>query len=240
MTNIYRELIGGVSSSEETSSEDIKMTDIDKNPSISMKQRIIKSFTNLEGKNCVLGIFLVATILTIFELVFFYQIVAPGVISKMNNNMSKLGDNLSTLISDKDMSGMDKYLDKLSPTQKSYIDNAKSMIFNKVSYLTGILKTLSIREGLLSSKINTTTKIHGSILVIMLSLFCAAMAFLIYKQAINEDSPNMLKNTGLTAILTVIILIVFQYWFYLYGLKYKYPVENEQLNVLVMERINTN
>ena len=66
------------------------------------------------------------------------------------------------------------------------------------------------------------------------------MAFLIYKQAINEDSPNMLKNTGLTAILTVLILIVFQYWFYLYGLKYKYPVENEQLKVLVMERINTN
>jgi len=138
------------------------------------------------------------------------------------------------------MSGMNKYIDKLSPTQKSYIDNAKSMIFNKVSYLTDILKTLSVREGLLSSKINTTTKIHGSILVIMLSLFCAAMAFLIYKQAINENSPNMLKNTGLTAILTVLILIVFQYWFYLYGLKYKYPVENEQLKVLVMERINTN
>ena len=74
----------------------------------------------------------------------------------------------------------------------------------------------------------------------MLSLFCAFLVYSINNQAKKENIPNMLKNTGLTAMLTVLILIIFQYWFYLYGLQFKYPTENEQLKVLVMERINTN
>lgn len=240
MKNFLKEFNGGASSKEETSSEDIKMSDIDKIKSMSKKQRIINAFTNLEGKNCILGIFAVATVLTIFELIFFYQVVAPGVILKMNKNIKKLGENISKIFLDKDMSGVSKYLDQLNPSQKNYVENIKSVIFNKLSYLTDIFKTLSVREGILSSKINNTTKIHGSIIVIMLFLFCAILSYLIFNEAKKENKPNMLKNTGKTALLTVLILIVFQYWFYLYGLQFKYPVEDEQLKVLVMERINTN
>ena len=57
----------------------------------------IASLKDIDGKRGIFTILLTALILTIFEIVFFYKIVAPGVQQQMDSNLN----NISKIISNK-------------------------------------------------------------------------------------------------------------------------------------------
>jgi len=59
---------------------------------------IISCLKTIEGKKGIFSILLIATILTIYEIIFFYKIVAPDINNIMNNNLNDLSKEIYSSI----------------------------------------------------------------------------------------------------------------------------------------------
>jgi len=150
-----------------------------------------------------LSIVLTAVILTAFELVFFYIIVAPGVITQMENGIQKGS----------------KKIAKDATKNKELASIINATVFNDNT--AAALTTISEREDQLIEKINFYTQGTGLIILLFLSLI---ISYFIVK--INRSSKVGSKgfNVALwTSAVTVTSLIAFQAYFYKFGLKYNYP-----------------
>ena len=83
------------------------------------------NLTSLDGKRGIFNIILTATILTIFELVFFYNVVSPGVNQQINTGLEKV----SKIISDKihtEVHNIAQDIDKKKIDQNEKVDSSKN------------------------------------------------------------------------------------------------------------------
>ena len=163
------------------------------------------------------SILFAATILTIFEIVFFYIIIAPGVKGTMNENLNKL---------------VNVFSNKLNKVGESSMEGKilTSSIFN--SKLGNMFKVFRIREDKLVNKINMYTIYTGIIILV-------SLVITVYSLYRSLDTGTA-KTPTIFAIFTVICLIIFQIFFYFYGLKYKYPGSegSEELIKFIYDNLN--
>lgn len=178
--------------------------------------------SSIKGKKGLFTVVLTAIILTIYEIIFFYNVVVPGVEDEMNANIKKVGKHIAHEINERN-----QILQKQNGVTDVTVAQRTRVIFNDIN--KGILKTMAEREKILTCVINKYTMYTGVIIVLILMM----ILYLLWSNIKNtntNDNTNMTDAT-LTALFTVIILIAFQVLFYFYGKQYKYPgiVGNEEL-----------
>ena len=186
----------------------------------------MENFRSLDGQRGLFSLILTATILTVFEIVFFYKIVAPGVIQNMNNGLNNVGKVIGTKL--------DETTDKIEentkdPLQKVII--SKIIDFISSGNSSAILSTFASREKKLTDDINLYTKKTG---ILIISLLCLLLFFIYNNIKGLSKQEGQVVGLGVpvkTALLTVFILIAFQTLFYFFGQKFRYPgtMGNEEL-----------
>lgn len=183
------------------------------------------NLTSLDGRRGIFSIILTATILTLFEIVFFYSIVVPGVTEQMNVGLTKVSGLISNSIKDETEKVSQNKM--MKPVLQRAVFNDKTL---------NVMQTLSDRESKLVNKVNMYTKVTGFVLVAILCVILLGL----YK-SIESESPS---NLGLdvpiqTAGFIVAILISFQVMFYFMGLRYWYPgsLGDEELIYIMSKNI---
>ena len=189
------------------------------------------NLTSLDGKRGCFSIILIATILTLFEIAFFYLNIAPSINTTFNDGIEKIAKNINLMYTDIQNKSIKKNKSNI------YVYSILSQLFsnNKVN---GIIQMLKSREKTLVDSNNRYVAFTGLIIMILL------IVLLFYiKNTIKSDrnlgyeSGNPLQNSryiksrgtdiGLnvpiwTAMFSVIIIIGFQIMFYFFGLQYKF------------------
>lgn len=223
---------------------------------------IIKCLKTVEGKKGIFSILLIATILTVFEIVFFYNIITPSINEKMNTNLDAISKKLFININEAkynenniNKQEISKVLDTL------YKDDKKGNLFTLISNIdenntdiakTGIMKivfndkikailnTFSDREKNLTKHINKYTMLSGLLLLTFLIVLMILIWKNIKKSELGLNENYKMSTSILTALFTVFILISFQILFFFFGKKYYYPgsLGNEELTSLLLKRIN--
>ena len=120
-----------------------------------------KDLFSLGGRLNIFSIFLTATILTIFEIIFFYNVVVPDVNNTLNYKLKLLEEKITNLSQE----NKDKLL-KLFDTQliENYTKDNNNTIDN-------IFSVLIEREKLLIEKNNSNTIIVSITILLFLTLF---------------------------------------------------------------------
>lgn len=100
---------------------------------------------------------------------------------------------------------------------------------NKDNLFTDLLKVFDIREQRLHKQINTYTLVTAGILIF--SLIYAILR--IYKRV------NITPDVWTTIIVTIALILIFQYLFYIYGLNYKYidSISEDELKYYIINEI---
>jgi uncharacterized membrane protein len=178
---------------------------------------------SIKGKKGMFSIILTATILTIFEIVFFYNIVAPNVNNQMDNTLKKIGQQIAEKIN----TSTNK-LKKQNVLADIMISEGTGLVINNVN--DNVLMTSAEREHKLVTKINNYTMYTGVIIIIVLLI----LLYLLWNSIKSDPRLGNIINitfvedsdmteSVLTAIFTVVILISFQILFYFFGQQFKYP-----------------
>jgi hypothetical protein len=196
---------------------------------------IVNSLGSVKGMKGVFTIVLTATILTIFELVFFYNIIVPTVEDEMDTNIKRVGAQIAANLNE-----TTKAYQMQSPISDVLATRAMRYTFNETN--AGILDTTAAREKILIDEINRYTIYTGVIIMLVLAI----VLYIIWRKIVstvekgeNEgENANMLDAT-LSAVITVGVLIGFQILFYFYGKKYRYPgtAGNEELMWVIIDSI---
>lgn len=196
---------------------------------------IVNSLGSVKGMKGVFTIVLTATILTIFELVFFYNIIVPTVEEEMNTNIRRVGEQIATNLNEKARAYQIQ-----SPVSDVLATRAMRYAFNETN--AGILDTTAAREKILIDQINQYTIYTGVIIMLVLAI----VLYIIWRKIVSTvekgdsegETANMLDAT-LSAVITVGVLIGFQILFYFYGKKYRYPgtAGNEELMWVIIDSI---
>jgi hypothetical protein len=168
----------------------------------------INNLTSPDGLRGMFNIFLTATILTIFEIIFFYKIVVPGVENSMENGIKKVGKIIAKMINNRESTS----------SESDILLNQLINIFKENN--NPIPKTFASREYLITNKINNYTKITGIIIIIIL---VSLLVGIYYNLKNKTNGDTQLVTPILTSILTIIVLISFQIMFYFFSLKFNYP-----------------
>lgn len=206
---------------------------------------ILKDPKILEG---VFGVFLVATIMTLAEIVLFFFIIKNDIVSKFSSVGSNLADTLKEQLNDKT-----KNLQN-DPTIQDVLNRFKALDIEKLSNQASLNKSifdLSIISTLLTSLqdvdgntkmsnipfirntlnflVETETKglesiqqnsIEASVVLVIILL--AILIYLYY--LVSQNGGKISYATYIFAFLTVGILASFQvYFYYNVGSKYNYP-----------------
>ena len=188
-----------------------------------------KELFSIKGKKGVFTILMTATVLIIFEIIFFYKIVAPNVENEMKHNIKIVARDMASTINEKN-----KTIQNKSPIADVVIAQTTDIVFSDVS--KGVLKTLENREKILIDDINNYTIYTGVILVLTMAIFL----FIIWNSIQTDTSVETgttvetgsdkgdhhntdMTTATLTAMMTVGVLIGFQVLFYFFGKEYRYP-----------------
>jgi len=190
----------------------------------------LNNLAHVDGKRGIFSIVLIATVLTIFEIIFFYMVVAPGVDASMNSQLDKIGKNLVQGSNEKALK-----LQKKHTVADAIIPEINDTVFNE--NIRGIFATFSEREKLLTDKINWYTKATGVLIILILM----TVLYLLYSSIKSEvGAGNIgLKNPTYTALFTVTILIAFQILFFNFSQVYKFPgtFGTEELTNVMIEAV---
>ena len=182
------------------------------------------------GMKAIYTILIVATILTVFEIVFFYLIVSPGVVETMEEQIGNIGVTYADTINEKA-----KELQQKGILMNAGIPFAIDSIFNEDNQ--NIFTTLSNRENILVNKINSYTKYTGLLIIFIL----LTLLLLVYNYIESQEGSNLdLSTENYTAVFTVFCLISFQVLFYFFGQNFKYPVGPNELLLVILDAINVN
>jgi len=189
-----------------------------------------ESLTSLDGKRGCFCIILVATILTIFEIAFFYLVVVPNINFQFNNGISTISKSIAN---------------KVNLLKLKYIKDHKlysyvlGLVNSKIDTvpLKSYLHTLNEREKIIINKNNRYVAFTGLAIITVLILLLIKIKNNIYKNTEyikkNEDErKGVLTSPIWTAVFTVIILISFQIRFYFFSQEYKFlgtGIDNEHL-----------
>ena len=192
----------------------------------------LNNLAHVDGKRGIFTIVLTATILTIFEIVFFYMVVAPGVNTSMNRQLDNIGKNLVEGTNEKALKLQKKY-----PIADAIIPEVNETVFNES--IRGIFATFAEREKLLTDKINWYTKVTGVLIILILM----TVLYLLYSSIKSEvgNGDIGLKDPTYTALFTVLMLIAFQILFFNFSQVYKFPgtFGTEELQNVMIGAIKT-
>lgn len=214
------------------------------------KEFLITIRSNNGLRVCFISIF-VATILTIYEIILFYAFVVPSINNEINKSIEMISNQLKQQIDIKfkiepetlinilynmnltiplktfpyDYSMFFDYLhnnyyNSIIDISNNKINNLLEYLFNNnitKQFILGILRTLSVRETILVNEINNYTIITVSLLLAFL-FFC----LLIINNTLSERKEELGNFVWFSCILTITMILIFQYSFYIYANKYKY------------------
>ena len=179
-----------------------------------------KNLTSLDGKRGCFTIILVATILTMFEIAFFYLVVIPNINYQFDNGINQASNTISN---------------KINLIKLKYIKNNNiyayvfSILGDKIdnTSLRAVFHTLNKRENKIINKNNRYVAFTGLVIIIILFLILTNIKNKIYldKEYINkteEEQKGVLSAPIWTAVFTVLILVSFQIRFYFFSLDYKF------------------
>ena len=193
-----------------------------------------------EGLGELYSTMLTATILTFFEIVFFFTVIAPGIDKSIDTSLNAIAETIScnvlkgvaTYFPKIQDSALDILVQKGELTQEDKKKVLKQMVMSDSPIIRKllaqqvdesqkkwlyVLQTLSDRETLLTDKINKYTKYTGIIIITMM-----VGGLLSIRSRSNVIRPEHVQNS----VFTVIMLIGFQYSSYLLGQEYKYTGTN--------------
>ena len=168
------------------------------------------------------SVILTATILTIFEIIFFYNVVVPDVNNTLNYKLKLLEEKITNLSQE----NKDKLLKLFD---KQLIEN-----YSKDNYKTidNIFSVLIERETLLIEKNNSNTIIVSITILLFLALFILA-TILSIKRDVNYKGFSTFRESIIVTFITVGLLIGFQILFYNFSQNYYYPSNNDLLKIMV-------
>jgi hypothetical protein len=181
-----------------------------------------KELFSLGGRLNMFSVILTATILTIFEIIFFYNVVVPDVNNTLNYKLKLLEEKITNLSQE----NKDKLLKLFD---KQLIEN-----YSKDNYKTidNIFSVLIERETLLIEKNNSNTIIVSITILLFLALFILA-TILSIKRDVNYKGFSTFRESIIVTFITVGLLIGFQILFYNFSQNYYYPSNNELLKIMV-------
>jgi hypothetical protein len=195
---------------------------------------LFDDINSIKGKKGLFTIVLTATVLTIFEILFFYNIVAPGVEHEMDANIKKVSKQIA-----RDINERNQEIQKQNRATDVIVAQGTKLVFNDIN--KGVLQTMAEREQILIDDINNYTMYTGAIIVLILSIILYVLWTGVKQTDLDLSSGENADMTDatLTALLTVGALISFQVLFYFYGRRYKYPGTegNEELIWVVVKSI---
>jgi hypothetical protein len=182
------------------------------------------------------SIFLVAILLTIFEIGFFYKILVPITEKEKNKAISEIGANIAkyftslkknkmrNVINTLDLQGVEKLLlmniiDLIDLNKvNEQIDNFK--LPNKLS----LIETLDYREKKLTSKINLYVFMSSIMIIILLFIFLNKLIKSIKEDEEFEKYKEDFTGSQFSSFITILIICTFQYSFFKLSKKYLYTI----------------
>jgi hypothetical protein len=213
---------------------------------------IMKCLKTIEGKKGIFSILLIAIILTVYEIVFFYKIISPSITDTMNNNLDDVSKQIYANIKNikyekkeahtENISKISKIFDTIQQSDKNNINiidkGLQSFLFN--DKIKAFLNTFSNREKNLTDHINKYTMLSGLLLLTILIVLMVLLWKNIKNSELGENENYNMTTSIKTAFFTVFILISFQILFFFFGKKYYFPgsVGDEELTSLLLKRIN--
>jgi hypothetical protein len=169
----------------------------------------LKSNDGLRGIFCVL---FVATLLTVYELGMFFYIVTPKVREQVDGGIREV----SETINEKLEQSIPKSEEQIKNDDGTRITYQYLMTPLKDS-LDASLETIKEREKRLTDKINNYTQVTGVVLLVILGLTLYWI-----KITLNNRGETIGWCTWKIAMMTIALILIFQYSFYIYGLEYQY------------------
>ena len=197
-------------------------------------------FNNPDGLGGLFSIVLTATILTVFEIVFFYVVIAPDIENIMNGHLTSIADSIANSITSKATTQAPP-----TPQQQTGVSNTNmqksinthlAQSLSKVDAFLNIFRTFDIREEKLVNRINNYTVITGVVIIGSL------VSLMVWLAKALQPMGGVTKESVISALLTVAVLVAFQGYFYMFGKEYKYPGSDgqEELLALIGSNIHSN
>jgi hypothetical protein len=210
---------------------------------------------------CFISIY-VATILTLYEIILFYFFVVPEIYREINSAIILMSNNIK--LTDLKISFQPTYIfdiidifnisipfidTNINPYQNVYplsylnffetFENKANDIFiyllqNKdiQKFILSIFYTLNEREIVIINKINDYT-IVTSFLLLGFLIF----SLLLIKKKLNDRNEELGVKVWISCWFTVVMIILFQYSFFVYANKYKY-IGSTNINELIYFILN--
>ena len=176
-------------------------------------------FNNPDGLGGLFSIVLTATILTVFEIVFFYVVIAPDIENIMNGHLTNIAESIANSITaeGKKQVEQSKQLGVSNANIQKSINTHLTKSLSKVDTFLNIFRTFDIREKKLVSSINNYTIITGVVIILLL------VAIMLWLAKALQPMGGVTKEPVLSALMTVVVLVAFQGYFYMFGKEFKYP-----------------
>lgn len=226
-----------------------------------MLNSLQKALISNDGLRGVFSLIFVSTVLTLYELSLFYFIVTPGISDQINNGIKQMADAIYRNFQEHAESSGNifsfqkraqelqnnipvefQYRQYFTPTEWNDIATEfdKSIFLNEsrdltIQRLIKILEIISEREQRYMNKTNTNTKFVGALIVISLIIILLTIYFIL-----KGRGESIGLCTWSNSVITVGLILLFNYSFYLYGQKYKYigSKGNEELIIELMKNLN--
>lgn len=175
----------------------------------------IDNLKHIDGRRGLFTIVLTMTLLMIFEITFFYLLIAPKVEGIMDKKIDKLAKDASDTVNSRT-----EEIRRKVPVADVVVPEINKRLFN--DSMKGIFRTFAEREQILMNKINMYTKITSGLVLVIFFIILYALYSGISKEVGSKGSLE-LSTPVLSASFTAGVIIVFQIVFYLFGRQYRYP-----------------
>lgn len=232
-----------------------------------MLKSLGKALVSNDGLRGIFSLIFISTILTIYEVTLFYVVITPSISNQIDNGIKQMADVIYRnfqKISDTTLSSnflsFRKRLKELpntiqenipsdSPYKLFFSDSQwneiaseyeQSLFLNEsedqaIQRIIKVLETINEREQRYINKINTNTKFVGGLIIISLIIILLTIYFIL-----KSRNQTIGSCTWFNSILTVGLILLFNYSFYLYGQKYQYigSKGNDELLTELIKNIN--
>lgn len=174
------------------------------------------------------SVLIVSTVLTIYEILMLYAFMIPEVKKQINNGIIKLSSVSKTIINDfidsvlKDVDYKYMYLSGYRDLNNSTI-NVDIVKYNILS----MFKTYENRENILIDKLKTYNIFTSCVLLSV--LFFSIFSTIRY---LKKNNQIILDKYVWISIITIVIILLFQYMFFLYASSYNYIGSQNEIEIV--------
>lgn len=232
-----------------------------------MLNSLKKALVSDDGLRGIFSLIFISTVLTIYELSLFYFIVTPGISQQIDNGIKQMADVIyrnfqktsDTTLSNNLLSFRKRARELPNIIQENILSNSpyklffsesqwneiateyeQSIFLNEsenlaIQRIIKVLETINEREQRYINKINTNTKFIGSLIVVSLIIILLFIYFVL-----KNRGESIGTCTWINSALTVGLILLFNYSFYLYGQKYQYigSKGNDELLTELVKNVN--